>query len=112
MFPIRNFEISVRNMYVRRFRPAPAEDMNRFRTRIGVAHLLTVGNRTMKPFAAYEPYYEHDNGGWNRHRIWTGVTVPLQKHVSIQPSYMWESSEGARSVNYVLFGLIFNVSKD
>ena len=29
-----------RNMYVRRFRPAPADDMNRYRGRIGIAHPL------------------------------------------------------------------------
>jgi hypothetical protein len=25
-----------------------------------------------------------------------------------QPSYMWETSQGNRNVNYVLFGLIVN----
>ena len=30
------------------------------------------------------------DGGWNRERMWTGVTLPLNKRVSFQPSYMWE----------------------
>ena len=36
-FAIRKFEISVRNMYVRRFRPSPSDDINRYRGRIAVA---------------------------------------------------------------------------
>ena len=39
-FSIRAFEISDRNMYVRRFRPT--DDINRYRQRIGIAHPLAV----------------------------------------------------------------------
>ena len=34
--------------------------------------------------------------------------LPLNKRVFVQPSYMWETSEGSRDVHYVLFGLIVN----
>ena len=68
MFSIHKFEISERNMYVRRFRPTytyagsslPAKEINRYRTRIAVAHPLTVkatsGNlsRPTKPFTTGE----------------------------------------------------------
>jgi hypothetical protein len=106
-FSVRKLEISGRNMYVRRFRPAPTNDMNRYRGRIAIAHPLRVRGRTWKPFASYETFYE-PNAGWNRERIWTGVTLPLTKHVLLQPSYMWETSEGTRAVDYLLFGLIVN----
>jgi Protein of unknown function (DUF2490) len=106
-FSVRKFEISGRNMYVRRFRPAPANDMNRYRGRIAIAHPLMVRGRMWKPFASYETFYERP-GGWNRERIWTGVTLPLNKRVFFQPSYMWETSEGSRAVDYLLFGLIVN----
>jgi hypothetical protein len=66
-----------------------------------------VGGRTCKPFASYETFYER-KGGWNRTRLWTGVTVPLNRRVLIQPSYLWETSDGARDVHYLLFGLIVN----
>ena len=106
-FSIRKFEISERNMYVRRFRPSPADDMNRYRNRFKVAYPITVNDHVWKPFASYEPYYEWRNGGWNRHRAWGGVTVPLKEgRVWFQPSYMWESSQGSRNVNYLLLGLI------
>jgi Protein of unknown function (DUF2490) len=106
-FAIRKLEISARNMYVRRFRPTPADDMNRYRGRIAIARPLAVQDRILKPFASYETFYE-PTGGWNRYRVWSGVTLPLNKHVLLQPSYLWESSEGSRAVNYLLFGLILN----
>ena len=107
-FSVRGFEISDRNMYVRRFRPT--DEINRYRQRIGIAHPLTVGGQTWKPFANYEGFYERQNGGWNRNRISAGVTLPLQKGVSLQPSYMWESNriQGLRDINYVQLGVIIS----
>ena len=55
----------------------------------------------------YEAFHERPVG-WNRERIWSGVTVPLNKRVFVQPSYMWETSDGNRDVHYVMFGLIVN----
>jgi hypothetical protein len=43
-----------------------------------------------------------------QNRVGLGVTLPLHKHVFFQPSYMWEASEGSRTVDYLLFGLIVN----
>ena len=48
-FSIRGFEISDRNMYVRRFRPT--DEINRYRHRIGIAHPLAVNGRMWKAFA-------------------------------------------------------------
>jgi hypothetical protein len=105
-FSLRKFEISVRNMYVRRFRPTPLDDINRYRGRLMIAHPLAVQGRTWKPFASYETYYDGGGGGWNKDRIWAGVTLPLMKQVSIQPSYLWERSDGIKNIHYLLFGLI------
>lgn len=105
-FAIRKLEVSARNMYVRRFRSSPAGgDTNRYRGRMAVAYPVAIQHRIWKPFASYETYFEQ-KGGWNRDRIWTGVTLPLKGGVLFQPSYMWESSKGNRSVHYLLFGLI------
>ena len=92
-------------MYVRRFRQAPAEDINRYRGRIAVARPLVIQHRTVKAFLSYEAFYERKDG-WNRDRIWTGVTVPLNKHVALQPSYLWETSKGTKDINYLLLGLL------
>jgi hypothetical protein len=106
-FAVRKLEISVRNMYVRRFRPNPASDINRYRGRVAIAYPLSVQGRVVKPFASYETYYERA-GGWNRDRIWSGVTVPIDKRLSVQPSYLWERSDGSRDIHYLLLGLIVN----
>jgi hypothetical protein len=105
-FSIRAFEISSRSMFVRRFRPT--DDINRYRQRIGVAHPFPVNGHIWRPFATYEAFYERSNGGWNRDRVITGVTLPLAKHVSLQPSYIWENNRvrGLRDMNYLQFGVI------
>jgi hypothetical protein len=113
MFSVHKFEISERNMYVRRFLPTyflgrslPAKEINRYRNRIAVAHPLAVKGRIWKPFVSYEAFYDQGSG-WTKNRVWTGVTVPLEKHVSFQPSYMWESTNGIKDLHYLMFGLIF-----
>ena len=115
MFSVHKFEISERNMYVGRFlptyflgRPLPAKEINRYRNRISVAHPLPVKGRIWKPFASYEAFYDQGSG-WTKNRVWTGVTVPLEKHVSFQPSYMWESTNGTKDLHYLMFGLIFRM---
>jgi Protein of unknown function (DUF2490) len=105
-FSLRKFNVSVRNMYVRRFRPGAAGDLNRYRGRLLISHPLAVVGRTWQPFASYETYYDGGGGGWDKDRIWTGVTLPLMKRVAFQPSYLWERSDGLKDVNYLLFGLI------
>jgi hypothetical protein len=106
MFSIHKFEISERNMYVRRF--LPTNEINRYRNRISVAHPLAVKGHIWKPFASYEAFYDQGSG-WTKNRAWTGVTVPLAKHVSFQPSYMWEGTKGIKDLHYLMVGLIYRM---
>ena len=114
MFSVHKFEISDRNMYVRRFlptymyagKPLPAKETNRYRNRIAVAYPLAVKGHVWKPFASYEGFYDQGSG-WSKNRVQTGVTVPLEKYVSFQPSYMWEGTNGIKDMHYLMFGLIF-----
>jgi len=114
MFSIHKFEVSERNMYVRRFLPRytyagrtlPEKEINRYRNRIAVAYPLAVKGHIWKPFASYEGFYDQGSG-WIKNRVWTGVTLPLQKYVSFQPSYMWEGTNGIKDMHYLMFGLIF-----
>jgi hypothetical protein len=107
MFSIHKFEISERNMYVRRFLSTNTE-INRYRNRIAIAYPLAVGGHIWKPFASYEAFYDQGSG-WTKNRAWTGVTVPIERHVSFQPSYMWESTNGIKDLHYLMFGLIFRM---
>jgi hypothetical protein len=106
-FSVRGFNISNRNMYVRRF--LSTTDINRYRNRTQVAYPLTLDGHPLQPFASYEAFYERQNGGWNRTRVWTGVTLPLNKQLAIQPSYFWENTRGLRDLNYLMLGVIVNV---
>src|SRR3984893_4276726 len=62
MFSIHKFEISERNMYVRRFLPTytyggkslPAKEVNRYRNKIAVAYPLAIKGHIWKTFASYE----------------------------------------------------------
>ncbi len=105
-FAVHGFQISDRNMYVRRFRSAG--DIDRYRQRISVAHPVAFGRRVWNPFVSYEGFYERTNGGWNRNRVMAGATVPLTTHVAFQPSYVRDNYRvrGLRDVNYLQFGLI------
>ena len=91
-FAVRRFEISARNMYVRRFRPTPLDDSNRYRESNWDRASPPVEGRTWKPFASYETFYEQTLG-WNRERIWTGVTLPLNKHVFFSPPTCGRTTE-------------------
>jgi hypothetical protein len=106
MYPIHKFEISERNMYVRRF--LPSKEINRYRNRIAVAHPLAVDGHIWKPFASFEAFYD-EGSGLTKKRVWTGVTVPIQKHVSLQPSYMFEGNKGIEDIHYLMFGLIYRM---
>jgi hypothetical protein len=105
-FSVRGFDISERNMYVRRF--LSSGDINRYRNRVQVAHPLALNGHPLQPFVSYEGFYERQNGGWNRKRVWTGVNVPVNKRLAIQPSYLWENTRGLRDLNYVMLGVIVN----
>ena len=65
---MRLTEISERNMYVRRFLPANANDINRYRNRIAVAHPLVVKGHIWKPFASYEAFYDEGSGSKKNQR--------------------------------------------
>ena len=43
--------------------PMPADDVNRYRGRIALAHPVAVRGHTWKPFASYETFYERDPPG-------------------------------------------------
>ena len=111
-FTIGHLEIGERNMYVRRFRPAwIGPDVNRYRNRLMLTELVTVNGRVWKPFTSYEAFHDGNHGGWLRYRFWSGVTLPLDKRVSIQPSYVRDDNRapGIRDINYVMVALIANV---
>jgi Protein of unknown function (DUF2490) len=105
-YSVRKLELSARNMYVRRFRQGAADDINRYRGRLGIAYPVAVAGSVWKPCADYAAYSAGGGGGWDKHRVLSGVTLPVTKRVLFQPSYMYERSDGTKDVHYLLFGLM------
>ena len=108
-FSLSKLEITDRNMYVRRFRPAwVGADVNRYRNRVGIARPLAVHGYPFKPFASFESFFDEGHSGSTKNRVWVGLNLPLEKQVVFQPGYVWENNrvQGIRDVNYLMFALI------
>ena len=73
-----------------------------------LTQLVPIKGRAWKPFASYEAFHDGDHLGWVRYRLWSGVTVPVEKRVSFQPSYVRDDNRtrGVRDINYLMFALI------
>ena len=104
-FPIRKFEISARNMFVRRFREGPATISTAiavgFQSHIPSRLKVTSGN----PLPHTKPFMSAAMVAGTECASGPGVTVPLNRHVFFQPSYMWERSDGSRDLQDLLLGL-------
>jgi len=107
-FSVHGFEISDRNMYVRRFRSA--KDINRYRHRIQVAYPFKVKGHSLAAFVFDEGFYDGGNGGWIRNWASAGIQLQLAKHVTFQQFYVRQDSRGFRDINFWVFGLIFNTN--
>jgi hypothetical protein len=93
-------------MFVRRF--TPAGDVNRYRHRIYLAHPLSFGSHKVTPFVFDEVYHDCLPGKWLR-RNWAvaAVDIPINSHLTFQPSYIRQDDHFLRSVNFLGIGLIF-----
>ena len=99
------FTLSDRNMYVRRF--APTSEINRYRNKIYVAHPLSLGSYKVNAFVFEEVYHDFVPGKWLR-RNWVvaAMDMPLNRHLTFQPSYIRQDDQFLRSVNFLGLALI------
>lgn len=105
-----HFLISDRNMYVRRF--TPFGDINRYRNKIYVAHPVSFGSYKANAFVFEEFYHDFLPQKWLR-RNWVaaGLDMPLNKHITFQPSYIRHDDSLLRSVNFLGIGVIIKTGK-
>jgi Protein of unknown function (DUF2490) len=104
------FTISDRNMYVRRF--TPTGEVNRYRNRLYIAHPLSLGSYKVTPFWFDEVYHDFQSGSWLR-RNWVvaAVDMPMNQHLTFQPSYIRQDDRFLRSVNFLGVALIIKTDK-
>ena len=105
-----HFLISDRNMYVRRF--TPFGDVNRYRNKIYAAHPISFGGYKANAFVFEEIYHDFLPQKWLR-RNWVaaGLDMPLNRHITFQPSYIRHDDSLLRSVNFLGIGVIIKTGK-
>jgi hypothetical protein len=103
------FTLSDRNMYVRRF--TPTSQINRYRNKFYVSHPLSLGSYKVNPFVFDEVYHDFAPGKWPR-RNWfvAAVEMPINRHLTFQPSYIRQDDQYLRSVNFLGMALIIRTS--
>jgi len=103
------FTLSDRNMYVRRF--TPTSEINRYRNKIYVGHPFSLGSYKVNPFVFEEVYHDCVPGKWLR-RYWVvaAVDMPLNRHLTFQPSYIRQDDQYLRSVNFLGLALIIRTN--
>lgn len=103
------FVFSDRNMYVRRF--TPTSEVNRYRNKIYAAHPLSFGSYKVNPFIFEEVYHDFAPGKWLR-RNWfvAAVDMPINRHLTFQPSYIRQDDQVLRSVNFLGLALIIRTN--
>lgn len=99
------FTLSDRNMYVRRF--TPTSEINRYRNRVYAGHPLSFGSYKVNPFVFDEVYHDFAPGDWLRRNWGVGaVDMPINRHLTFQPSYIRQDDQFFRSVNFLGLALI------
>jgi hypothetical protein len=103
------FTLSDRNMYVRRF--TPTSQINRYRNKIYASHPLSLGSYKVNPFVFDEVYHDFAPGKWLR-RNWfvVAVDMPINRHLTFQPSYIRQDDQYLRSVNFLGLALIIRTN--
>ena len=103
------FTLSDRNMFVRRF--PPTSENNRYRNKVYVGHPLLLGSYKVNPFVFDEVYHDFVPGKWLR-RNWVVVAIdmPINQHLTFQPSYIRQDDQYLRSVNFLGVALIIRTN--
>lgn len=97
-------------MYVRRF--TPTGNVNRYRNKIYLSHSLSFGSYKVYPFFFDEVYHDFLPEKWLR-RNWVVVAMdmPINRHLTFQPSYIRQNDQFLRSLNFLGIGLIIKTDK-
>ena len=103
------FNLSDRNMYVRRF--TPTSEINRYRNKIYITHTFSLGSYKVNPFVFEEVYHDFVPGKWLR-RNWVvaAIDMPINRHLTFQPSYIRQDDQFLRSVNFLGLALIIRTN--
>jgi hypothetical protein len=105
-----HFNLADRNMYVRRY--TPGGGINRYRNKVYIARPVSIGSYRFNPFAFDEIYHDFAPGNWLR-RNWAvaGVDLPINRYLTFQASYIRQSDQFLRSVDFLGTALIIKTGR-
>jgi hypothetical protein len=86
---IRGFGVIDRSRFEYRM-PEDEEDSWRYRNKLIVTSPLTFTALKIQPYAAQEVFYSFDGAGFEQHRLFGGVFIPLHEKVRLELFYLWK----------------------
>ncbi len=105
-----HFTFSERNMYVRRF--TPFGQVNRYRNRFYGSRSISFGSYKVNAFAFDEVYHDFAPHNWvRRNWIAAGFDMPINQHLTFQPSYIRQNDLLLRNINFLGIGVIIKTGK-
>jgi hypothetical protein len=90
---------------IRRYQYGLAENHLRFRFRLGFKMELKIGNLTMRPFIATEPFADTISDRIFRNRFYIGTAFPLGKKVEWIVNYIREDARKKETIHILNSGL-------
>jgi hypothetical protein len=85
--PLRNsFVLSDRNRI--ELRRINGIESHRYRNKLQLERSFTAADRKVVPYLAAEAFFDDRFHIWNRTRIYAGVRVPLNQHLSLDPYFL------------------------
>jgi hypothetical protein len=80
------FVLSDRNRF--EFRRINGIESHRYRNKLQLERSFTIADRNVTPYLAGEVFYDDRFHIWNRTRIYAGVRVPLNQHLTLDPYFL------------------------
>jgi len=89
---------------IREFEEKFMEDHLRFRMRLRLKTMLSIGKLKLKPFVANETFGKTKIYTVQKNRLYIGTMIPLSEHVEFGISYMWLAARDAESIHILYSG--------
>ncbi|UCE43324.1 MAG: DUF2490 domain-containing protein [Candidatus Aminicenantes bacterium] len=92
---------------IREFEEEFPEDYLRFRMRLQLKTMLSIGKLKLKPFIANETFGKTKIYTIQKNWLYIGTMIPLSDHVEFGISYMWLATRDAESIHILYSGFQF-----
>jgi Protein of unknown function (DUF2490) len=91
------------------FREINGVRSTRYRNRYQIEKAVKWSEKTFTPYISGENYYDSRYHEWGRKQLWTGVRVPLNKHLQCDFMYMHNWDARAKPGYWNVFGVLTRI---